>query len=173
MYYAEEEIFKTKIIYMQEMYILDGYNILRKQGLKVGALRIKEDIPSLLEFLSRYKPQGRNKVIIVFDGYGDNVRKYDNISVVFSHASSADDYIVKFLESREKNCFLKVVTDDRDLGLKCRNLGAKLLKVDEFISPIVKKMDNKKQKMFHEKINLFSKEAQDIRKELEKIWLKK
>ena len=157
---------------MSLCFLLDGYNILKKIP-QITDYKIKEDRPSFINFISRFHPQGRNKAIIIFDGYGDEQLKYVKIDVLFSKDISADDYIVKMLGRKGEKCYYCVVTDDRQLQFRAKNSEAKVLSVDDFLKPAFKKMKARGEKNHQEKINEYSKEAQEIKKELERIWLKK
>jgi len=157
---------------MSLCFLLDGYNILKKMP-QITGYKIKEDRVSFINFINRFHPQGRNKVVIIFDGYGNEQPKYVNINVLFSGDISADDYIVKILGRKDKKCYYYVVTDDRQLQFRAKNSQAEVLSVRDFLKPVFKRMEAKGRKMRQEKISEYSKEAQEIKKELERIWLKK
>ncbi|MDP8234036.1 MAG: NYN domain-containing protein [Candidatus Saelkia tenebricola] len=153
-------------------FLLDGYNILKKIS-QITDYKIKEDRDALVGFIYRFHPQGKNKVVIIFDGYGNEQIKYATINVLFSKDISADDYIVKILEKKDKKNYYCVVSDDRELKSRARNLDAETLSVNDFLSPALRRMKTKVKRVSHEKINEYSKEAREINKELEEKWLKR
>lgn len=153
-------------------FLLDGYNILKKIP-QITNYKMKEDRSSFVNFISRFHPQGENKAIIIFDGYGDEQLKYVKVDVLFSKDISADDYIVKMLGRKDKKCYYCVVTDDRQLQFRAKNAEAKVLSVRNFLKPAFKRIKAERRKIHQEKISEYSKEAQEIKKELERIWLKK
>ena len=152
-------------------YLLDGYNILNQLPRLIN-YKIKEERRSLINFIEKYSPEGKNGLLIVFDGYGTEKSGYSKIKIVFSRDISADDFIVKFLSRVEKKKQYRVVTDDRELGFRVKSLGSSVLKVKDFILPAWNKKKKPRLRQ-EEKISPFSKEAELIRKELEELWLKK
>ena len=153
------------------VYILDGYNVLRRMQ-DLGSSLVGESRESLIDFLSRYKPQGRNSVIVFFDGYGNLTRSYGKIKILFSRDISADEHILAFLKKEQRGNHYYLVTDDRDLGFKARNFDALIVSVTDFIRPVFKKKI-KKEKESSDKISPFSSQAYEINKELEDLWLRR
>lgn len=116
---------------------------------------------------------------VVFDGKDDvyGFESSSHIKVIFSRGQSADDLIKKIIEqSPIKNRWV-VVSDDKDIKLYVRALGAKVLSVREFIkaskvgenfkpSPTIQGYETQAGK------NISLTDQAKITKELEKIWIR-
>jgi hypothetical protein len=87
----------------------------------------------------------KNHVTVVFDGqpdqysmfpgsYSEGSQKSQDIRVIFSDGCSADDKIKLMVEedADKKNCV--VVSDDKDIFLYARSLGARVMSVAAFTS---------------------------------------
>ena len=116
-------------------YLLDGYNVL-KQMEAFRDLPLEEGRRGLLKWISDSRPQGRvnNQVTVVFDGIEGSCSLDGEIRVIFSDGCSADDKIKRMVEedAGRKNCV--VVSDDKDIFLYARSLGAKIMSVAAFTS---------------------------------------
>jgi len=116
-------------------FLLDGYNIL-KQMPAFRDLPLEDGRNGLLRWISNSRPQGslNNQVTVVFDGHPDyyGSSPQGEIRVIFSDGCSADDQIKIMVEddADKKNCV--VVSDDKDIFLYARSLGAKVMNVAEF-----------------------------------------
>lgn len=165
---------------MSLRYLLDGYNMVMRLPELFEKTRIAfaPSREGLVQFLIRYRPQGssRNRTTIVFDGYAElkldwNLLRDSAIEVVFSEEESADDRIVSMV-GKIRSEQRVVVTDDRELGLRVRDFGAKVVSVQDFVAKMVDQ--HPKTKVVHEekKKKLTLTEEQKITEELKKIWLK-
>src|SRR5258708_519339 len=118
-------------------YLLDGYNIL-KQMAAFRDLPLEEARRGLLRWIDQSRPQGsvNNQVTVVFDGHPDHYGSaaQGEIRVIFSDGCSADDKIKRMVEDdlARKNCV--VVSDDKEIFLYARSLGAKIMSVEAFTS---------------------------------------
>ena len=153
-------------------YLLDGYNIL-KQNPALRDLTLEEGRKGLLKWIAASRPQGsiKNQVTVIFDGHPDHFgggQGDGNSRVIFSDGCLADDTIKRMVEedNDRKNCV--VVSDDKDIFLYARSLGAKVMSVKMFIKgqrigPRPKEDEKKLIPLsYQDKIN----------KELSRIWLK-
>lgn len=125
----------------------------------------------LIRFIRTKKPQGKNEVIIVFDGKSDIHNPQEaiaDIKIIFTQDISADEKIRQIVERSPRPSQIVVVTDDKEIRYSVRPLGAKVISVREFIG----KVTEDKGKRSIEKALLSSEEESKITKELEKIWLK-
>lgn len=113
-----------------------------------------------------------NQITVVFDGNPDfwGAAPEGEIKVIFSEGGSADDKIKKMVEedADTKNCV--VVTDDKDIFIYARSLGARVMRVEAFRSKS-KTNNHRPVVVDSKKISLNSQEK--INQELAKIWLKK
>ena len=152
-------------------YLLDGYNVLKK----IPAFRdlpLEDGRKGLLRWIDDSRPQGsvNNQVTVVFDGHPDHfsVPPLGEIRVIFSDGCSADDTIKLMVEEdlSRKNCV--VVSDDKDIFLYARSLGAKVMSVKAFTSK--SRGFQTSQDSGGKYISLSRQEK--INKELKVIWLK-
>ena len=161
-------------------YLLDGYNIL-KQIPSFRDLPLEDGRRGFLSWIENERPQGslNNPVIVVFDGQaqyslfpgshpGDSLSSQGGIRVIFSDGCTADDKIKLMVEedADHKNCV--VVSDDKDIYLYARSLGARVLSVKAFTT---------KSKEIHGRHETGGKyislsRQEKINKELSGIWLK-
>jgi predicted RNA-binding protein with PIN domain len=152
-------------------YLLDGYNLL-KQVPAFRDLPLEQGRLGFLKWIGDSRPQGsvNNQVTVVFDGHPDHFGSspYGEIRVIFSDGCSADDKIKRMVEedSQRKNCV--VVSDDKDVYLYARSLGARVMSVTAFMSQ--PKGFRAHQGSGGKHIPLSRQEK--INKELSKIWLK-
>ncbi len=134
---------------------------------------------ALITFIERQSPQGsaRNQVTVVFDGkpgmYGFPV--VGEVGVVFTEYETADDLIKYKVEEARNKKEIVVVTDDKQLLLYVRGLGAGVMAVGEFL----KKADSRAgvAKNFgkaSEKPKVITSSFEHtVNQEFEKIWLQK
>jgi predicted RNA-binding protein with PIN domain len=152
-------------------YLLDGYNIL-KQIPAFRDLPLEEGRRGFLRWIGEARPQGsvNNQVTVVFDGHPDHFGSVPQgeMRVIFSDGCSADDQIKRMVEENDdrKNCV--VVSDDKDVFLYARSLGARVMSVRAFTSK--PRGHNPPQDSGGKNISLSGQEK--INKEFSKIWLK-
>ena len=138
-------------------------------------LPLEEGRRGLLRWIGDSRPQGsvNNQVTVVFDGHPDyfggaSPSHAGEIRVIFSDGCSADDKIKRMVEEMpaKKNCV--VVTDDKDIFLYARSLGARVMSVAAFTF---------KPKRLHTRQDPGGKyiplsRQEKINKELRSFWLK-
>lgn len=111
-----------------------------------------------------------NQVTVVFDGHPDHFGSMSQgeIKAIFSDGCSADDKIKHMVEEdlNRKNCV--VVSDDKDIFLYARSLGARVMSVAAFTS---KPKGVRARQDSGEKYITLSRQEK-INKELARIWLK-
>ncbi len=122
---------------MSRQLLLDGYNVLRKIP-QFAELSLEDGRKALVRLIQTNRPQGsdRNEVVVVFDGK-EGVISLDfpvDVRVLFSKGETADDLIKRIVEESASARDIILVTDDRELGLFCRSLGAELWSVSRFRS---------------------------------------
>jgi predicted RNA-binding protein with PIN domain len=135
-------------------------------------LPLEDGRRGLIRWLQELRPHGsaNNKVTIVFDGHPDHYGSaaWGPIGVIFSDGCSADDTIKSMVEETQdrKNCV--IVSDDKEIYLYARSLGAKVMKVGAFTSRGVKPQGRGDPDV--KNISLTSQEK--INRELRSFWLK-
>ncbi len=128
---------------MTNKIIIDGWNVCWKIP------EISRLIPEKLEtartrfnLLVQQHFTGKNVIYkIVYDGqpfiYNKNVSQETN--VVFSkNPEKADDLIIKFLQKQHNASNWTVITSDRQLSYKIKNLGAEILNAESFINKLTR-----------------------------------
>ena len=132
----------------------------------------------LLAWLNIDRPQGstRNAVTVVFDGSGANFGRPESgcARVIFTRGESADDCLKRMVEqSPDKKTFV-VVSDDKDIKLYARALGAGVLGVREFAAELFNRRVKKTKAAAGagEGKYISLTQTQKINKEFEGIWLR-
>jgi len=162
-------------------FLLDGYNIL-KQIPAFRDLPLEEGRRVFLRWIEDSQPQGsvNNQVTVVFDGHPDHYGSFamtaagqaipqGEIRVIFSEGCSADDQIKLMVEedSHKKNCV--VVSNDKDIYLYARALGAKVMSVKAFTAVGA---GSKPARIISDGKYISLTRQEKINKELSGIWLK-
>jgi Protein of unknown function (DUF901). len=152
-------------------YILDGYNIV-KLAFSENSGKLQASREKLLEFIRNSHPQGspKNKVTVVFDGKEDFLPENTQSlpEVIFTRNESADEKIKKIVELAKNPKELVVVSNDRDITLFSRRLGAKILSVDEFLASKKKA----RTKVSEDAKNIPASAEFNITEELKRVWLR-
>ncbi len=158
-------------------YLLDGYNII-KQTSDLSRGTLENQRQALIHWIEARSPQGslKNSVTIVFDGKEEFFGSHSSahVKVVFSKGQqSADDLIKKAVEKYPYKKNLVVVSNDKDITLYVRALGASVLSVQQFLM-----LDSNKPKPSpkgqgqHTSSKYVSLTDQaKINKELERLWI--
>lgn len=158
-------------------YILDAYNITHQMP-KAEMSDAEGHRWALIHFVENRRPQGssRNKVTIVFDGHKG---LYDQISsncaqILFSYDISADDLIKRIVSESDNRKQIIVVSNDRSVQYAVRALGAKVMKVEEFLVRPSATQSSKKKKMNEQPVKKFISQTTQskINEELGAVWLK-
>ena len=129
-------------------YLVDGYNLLFRRLKKRGALeKIRQ---SMIEELNETISPLNLQIILVFDGAQEHPLHptrghFDALELVYTpKGSTADAYITEEVACAKSPSQMTVVTNDRQLASRCKNLGAKQLTIDAFLSLVAKKQHKKK-----------------------------
>jgi predicted RNA-binding protein with PIN domain len=163
---------------MSLQYIIDGYNVINHSTFaRLCDKKIRDQRAALINLIRAHKLTGslKNKVTIVFDGYphpldAPGLRENDEkIGVIFSRGESADERIKSIVETCPNPKTAIVVSDDKQIRLVVKYLGAAALGVDEFISCEKKRKTNKEDEL---KTELNYTQMQRINEELSRLWLK-
>ncbi|MFP4473051.1 MAG: NYN domain-containing protein [Candidatus Omnitrophota bacterium] len=150
-------------------YILDGYNIIyAREQLSSGSLQANRE--ALIGLLATICPQGRNRVTVVFDGQPDvwGPQNTGPSQVIFTEGESADDRIKQIVDGSDRPKDLVVVTNDRELLVYVRKLGASVMSVEDFLRS--GKSKNSAGRRAGKNVN--PDVARRINSELEDLWLK-
>ena len=158
---------------MSLRFIIDGCNAAHHKSFAVLNSKRKPDSRiRLLEYICQHKLAGstNNQVIVVFDGYPDNVliqlSRSLPLSVLFSFEKSADDKIRELLADSSNPKKDVVVSDDKEVLFFTRASFAKPCKVEEFISP-----EKMRRSPEPKEPTLSYGQMQAINEELKKRWL--
>lgn len=156
-------------------YVIDGYNVIKHSAYGMPTGKSGDSRISLLALIRDKKLCGssKNKVTVVFDG-GAGMLQHDPrihyANVVFSGDETADKKIKKLVSTASNPKTIVVVSDDRDIALFIRSLGAQPMGVAEFLAkgyaPAPKSSGD------HE-IKVNYSQMQKINEEMRKRWLDK
>ena len=116
------------------MLLVDGHNLIgRVPGLSLS--REEEGRETVLRRISAAKASSREPVLVVFDGRkagGPSEQTFGGTRVVFSPSGrSADDEILRRLASGNPRAST-VITSDKGLGRRARELGARVESCEVF-----------------------------------------
>ncbi|MDP8261657.1 MAG: NYN domain-containing protein [Candidatus Kappaea frigidicola] len=152
---------------MSLFYVIDGYNLMHKV-LELEGLSLQQARENLLELIKVNNLCGKNKVTVVFDGRLDVVAPphQTNFIVLFSEGESADSLIIRLVSKMDNPKSIKVVTDDKAIITRVRNLNAKHVSTAGFL----KKMKTKRSKANYKKNHLDEEELDSITEEFKKKW---
>ena len=162
-------------------YLLDGYNIIQ-QVPELAKQRWEDGRAGLIKTIEIESPQGsvNNSVTIFFDGRPGRVDtpSTSRVKVIFTDGQSADDRIKAMVAEAPQKKICVVVTDDREIRYYVRALGAKILKVSEFLSQTKSHQDKRyaaaQSRADEEPAKFIPKTVEvKITAELEQIWLNK
>ncbi|HSX03205.1 MAG TPA: NYN domain-containing protein [Rhabdochlamydiaceae bacterium] len=129
-------------------YFIDGYNFLFRLSKKKLPLEKKRGL--LLVTLNEEIGKLGLNATIVFDSkekYQDAPTRghLDALEIIYTTRNeSADDYILKAIEEATHPQNETVVSSDRELTGRSKQLGAKILSIEEFIAFIMRKKEKKK-----------------------------
>lgn len=131
----------------------------------------------LIRFVEERKPQGKNRITIVFDGQKDICPplkgiKEEKVKVVFARGISADEKIKRMVE-KEGAKQVVVVSDDKEIRVYVRALGARVLSVKEFIEKGGERRERKKEGSSSQvERKRLPEGIEEITSELKRLWLK-
>ena len=130
-------------------YIIDAYNLFFRLEEKITPLEEKRE-----EFVQSFIKEMEHcqlSATLIFDsgfthrGLFPSTKSVNRLQITFSpHGISADDYILECLKIRKTSLNTTIVTSDRDLAKKARDLGAKTLSIEEFMKKLQSKKNTNK-----------------------------
>lgn len=162
---------------MPILFLVDAYNLLFRTLKKRGSLEKSRQL--MIEELNEAVSHLKLQVILVFDGAEEHLPHpsrghFDAIELVYtSKSKTADEYITEEVANSRWPSRITVVTNDRELAGRCKNLGAKKLTIDEFIAFVTKKKIKKKRlsaapaRAFRESTSEFNRLLRAFEKKLE------
>ena len=131
-------------------YFIDGYNLLFR--LVSSKSSLEKQRKQVLVLLNDEISSLSLNATIVFDsserGRPESVRgHFDALEMVFTtKEQTADAYIVKEIENSPHPQQEVVVTSDRELANRCRQLGSKAQSIEDFLAWLLKKKKQKKKR---------------------------
>lgn len=131
-------------------YYVDAYNLLFKVSKTKKTL--EKDRQIFLQILNEKMAQLKWSVTLVFDG-AEGVRgevsrhHFKDLEIIYtSKGLSADDYILQEVTASTRPHDETVVTSDRELAGRCRQLGAHTLTIRNFLDVLSSKEQKSRQK---------------------------
>jgi uncharacterized protein len=147
-------------------YFIDGYNLIFRVFQKKASLEEKRS--EILAIFNQVALQQQLDLTFVFDA---TLQKdamshrghYDHLEIVYTGAAeSADDYILHEISERINPSLETVITSDRELATRSKNLGAQALSIENFLAMLRKKRRKATK-------SLSSKDVQESKAELERL----
>ena len=124
-------------------YIIDGYNFLFFYLSFDSSLQKKRE--EMIELLDENLLDLKIRATIIFDGFSnahDNIERqyFNSLVVIFTGKNqTADEYIIEKLSVTENNNEETVITGDKSLALKSKQLGAHVLTPKNFVKKVLSK----------------------------------
>lgn len=131
-------------------FIIDGYNLLFFHLTPDEDL--KKNREELIKLLDKKFKSLSIKATIIFDGFNQAENKpehefFEALTVIFSPKSlTADEFIIEQLSSSKNPNEITVITGDKKLAQKARNLGAHSKSPKSFLKELSKKQTKKEMK---------------------------
>jgi predicted RNA-binding protein with PIN domain len=119
---------------MSKHFVVDGYNLLYALAEMPGG-RWEDKRKALLARLASERPQGQNRLTVVFDsrqGLGDRADQGD-IRVLYPAGQTADDWIIAYVRKTPNPRVVIVVTDDQGIRQMIRGTGAAWMGTQDFL----------------------------------------
>ena len=123
---------------------VDGYNLIGR-GRRCGlSLESDDKEKRLLDLLARYRDRrgAREEMTVIFDGsysylaHGPSRFNHRGIKVEYTLGKSADDAIIARVEAAGPRGRILVVTSDREIRRRVKDLGAETVTSGEFLSQV-------------------------------------
>jgi predicted RNA-binding protein with PIN domain len=121
--------------------LVDGDNLL---GRWPGRRRTTVERRALSGEIARHAARERRRIVVVFDGLAPDEPLPSHDAHFSGAGRSADDWILDFLRQQKNRRGWVVVTDDRSLGDRCRDLGATLESCRRFRERLLRREDGDK-----------------------------
>lgn len=124
-------------------YLIDAYNLLFRSLKKSGNLESNRQ--KMIEELNQAAIDSNLTLTLVFDGAETHLPyssrgHFDAIELVYTpKTTTADEYISEEVIHSRSPAQITVVTNDRELAIRCRSHRAQTLTIDAFIAFIAKK----------------------------------
>jgi predicted RNA-binding protein with PIN domain len=115
------------------LYLVDGYNVTRRDPATsdLSLLEQREALVARLRVRGR-DLLGKGRIVVVFDGEGGPGLSTGGgvpVEIVYAHARSADDEIVRIASTQRES--VVVISDDRELGERANAHGGPRVEVRE------------------------------------------
>ena len=117
-------------------YLVDGYNVAHRLFGVAGRRATPEELREAV--LRRIRPfcSKRRRVVVVFDGTPDDFGARRGGVLEIRFARSADDEIVRIVRDDPDPSRLRVVSHDREVTGRARQLGARIVRVVDFLDDL-------------------------------------
>jgi len=161
---------------MSLQYIIDAYNLINNPRFR-PALKLPANLcHCLADFIKSNKLTGskNNTLTLIFDGYppaAEELPQEAGLVCLFSRTIEADELIKQTVEKSACPRNIIVVSDDKEVQLMSRFLGAQVRGVEEFICGKKNKKSNSVRGSDADDLKLSYSAMQKINTELKKKWL--
>jgi predicted RNA-binding protein with PIN domain len=121
--------------------LIDGYNLLF--SLHDDIEDVERDRRTLLSYLSSYLSNVSQEILFIFDSTKNNAwhfEYHESLKVIFSPTNmSADTYILEMIQGTKHPGNITLVTADKTLAHKAKDLGAQIQTISAFLHWLEKK----------------------------------
>lgn len=127
-----------------QKYIIDGNNLIGKIP-ELKSIPKKEQQMArerLALILDRYFAGKKLRISLHYDGFAGPAIKTDSISIHYSDARPADDFIRREIEHSKNPKLLTIVTSDNSLAAFARACSCRVIKAEEFAGELSRKEIN-------------------------------
>ena len=128
-------------------YWVDGYNLLFRLPLSKESLQTKRE--RIIYELNEKSSELHLEITLVFDAFDrdrnlDSRSHYDFLEIIYTTSKeTADESILESIEHIKNPSTICVVTSDKGLSRKAKNLGANAISLKEFFTLLEKKTKKK------------------------------
>lgn len=115
-------------------FLIDGYNVLYAMP-EMPSGTWEQKRLALLEFIHQQRPQGKNRLTVVFDsrqGMGDQLQ-HGGSMVVFTAGETADERLSNMVRDAENPREIVVVSNDKGVRSLVQGTGARWLSATDFL----------------------------------------
>ena len=162
-------------------FLIDGYNFIKNTRCLNYKGELRDARRALVSMIRNHRLLGssKNSCTIVFDSKDNSPegcsQNRGQIRVVFSKGESADELIKRIVQNDRNPSQIVVVTNDKEIVVFTRSLGAGVQSVDKFLAKQKKQPQQTNLQKIEEqngllKVNLSYTQQEAINRELRQIW---
>jgi predicted RNA-binding protein with PIN domain len=128
------------------LYLIDGYNLLFFLFHESKKLEAQRNL--LIDFLKKKNKNLKLKINLIFDAHNEpnklsSQSYYKHLKVIYTpHNQTADEYILEKIFLSKNPTQITLVSSDKSLSIKAKNMKAKAMPVYDFLQFLDKKQNS-------------------------------